>query len=605
MAQYRLNAYDADVWINEFRGLSPYPDVINADMRYAAEADNAETKDGALQPFSPLIKYAWTDATHWGVLDAKQGTNHDDKYISRKYLHDPTSFNQYDKEAFEDFNVAEAGECQRQPGEPGLPGEEIIPRTGRIYACNVNKEYAGNWTSDLVLHVISLNNHVYVNRRGSNWQQIYYQDEDQQNVYDFRSDEWSIVSCVDTVPDLTDPSEDAPVQCVFMSNEDDGMYRIRLDNMVCEKIDTPVNFTWIEYYAERLWGCSYIDRSDSIFYSTPYKPSDFDQNEDIPEDGGGEIVLPNFDGDDFHGVKRMGDHLYAFKRNRIYRLSGTDPASWVLQEQFGVGTKFMRSLCVYEEKMYMVTEDGLAVYDGAVVAPILRDLTNQFWKEVFKKNMRDTNAMIDERQPGICANIIDGKYCVAYRRKATVDAEDMTNNELLVYDLHTGNVMIYRDIMIDDFAKGTPIILTHGMHIEEGTTNHIIDMIPRMLWLDGSWELGKTNGLAMKWVSPWVDFGYRTVQKGGFDMYILPEVQSTAVTLKFSIQTEKKTKTKSYTVQPLTSAEIAAGKKHKQKKLHFGGSGRRFRLIIETAAGNTAPWRLVGGIHMIAETDAD
>ena len=75
------------------------------------------------------------------------------------------------------------------------------------------------------------------------------------------------------------------------------------------------------------------------------------------------------------------------------------------------------------------------------------------------------------------------------------------------------------------------------------------------------------------------------------------------MTFKFSIQTEKKTKSKTYVVNALTSAQVAAGKGYKQKKLHFGGSGRKFRLIIEVTGG--VPWRLVGGIHMIAEIDKD
>jgi hypothetical protein len=93
--------------------------------------------------------------------------------------------------------------------------------------------------------------------------------------------------------------------------------------------------------------------------------------------------------------------------------------------------------------------------------------------------------------------------------------------------------------------------------------------------------------------------------KGGFDLYFTPEVQDEAVTLTISIQTEKKTKTKHYTVNPLTEREREAEKEHRYKRLHFGGSGRRFRLIIETEAGVTAPWRLIGGIQMIVETDSD
>jgi hypothetical protein len=44
---------------------------------------------------------------------------------------------------------------------------------------------------------------------------------------------------------------------------------------------------------------------------------------------------------------------------------------------------------------------------------------------------------------------------------------------------------------------------------------------------------------------------------------------------------------------------------HKPKRLHFGGSGRRFRIIIEAEEGVTDPWRLIGGIQIVVETDPD
>ena len=77
------------------------------------------------------------------------------------------------------------------------------------------------------------------------------------------------------------------------------------------------------------------------------------------------------------------------------------------------------------------------------------------------------------------------------------------------------------------------------------------------------------------------------------------------VELIISVQTEKKLKTKRYTVNPLTDEQKEAGKEHRGKRLHFGGSGRKFRVIIETEAGVTAPWRLLGGLQMVVETDPD
>ena len=102
-----------------------------------------------------------------------------------------------------------------------------------------------------------------------------------------------------------------------------------------------------------------------------------------------------------------------------------------------------------------------------------------------------------------------------------------------------------------------------------------------------------------------MDFGYKRIQKGGFDLYFIPEVQEEEVTFTISIQTEKKKKTKQYVCQPLSEAQKAIDREHRMKRLHFGGSGRKFRIIIETAEGVTAPWRLIGGLQLVVETDPD
>lgn len=116
---------------------------------------------------------------------------------------------------------------------------------------------------------------------------------------------------------------------------------------------------------------------------------------------------------------------------------------------------------------------------------------------------------------------------------------------------------------------------------------------------------GEAQTGATRWVTPWMMLGRNDIRKGGFDLYFQPEVQDEQVTFIFSIQTEKKIKTKKYTVLPLKPTEIRLNKSHKQKRLHFGGTGRRFRVIIETNNTTGAVWRLIGGIMIIAETDPD
>ena len=50
MAYFSLHAYDADVWLQEFKGINQADAEINADPRFAVEAENVETPLGVLQP---------------------------------------------------------------------------------------------------------------------------------------------------------------------------------------------------------------------------------------------------------------------------------------------------------------------------------------------------------------------------------------------------------------------------------------------------------------------------------------------------------------------------------------------------------------------------
>ena len=101
----------------------------------------------------------------------------------------------------------------------------------------------------------------------------------------------------------------------------------------------------------------------------------------------------------------------------------------------------------------------------------------------------------------------------------------------------------------------------------------------------------------MRWVGGWQDFGYKNVAKGSFTVYLTVECEE-PVDLNISIQTEKKMKTKTLTFNPPLSGQLA-----KQRRVVFGGNGRRFRVLIES--NGTVPWRLIGGVQIEAETDTD
>jgi hypothetical protein len=115
------------------------------------------------------------------------------------------------------------------------------------------------------------------------------------------------------------------------------------------------------------------------------------------------------------------------------------------------------------------------------------------------------------------------------------------------------------------------------------------------LWEEDSMQTGAA--VPMRWVSGWQDFSHQNMTKSGFSVYLTVECLREA-RLSISIQTEKKTKQKTVSFVP-----PADGKGAKHRMIRFGGSGRRFRVILESSGD--APWRLIGGMQIEIETDVD
>lgn len=418
----------------------------------------------------------------------------------------------------------------------------------------------------------------------------------------FNSSVWSWVTYEENVQGV-----DHPVDILILSNAEDGMIEISppdrpsiwadiaemtwgdLAEMTWEevyspgwsirRVTTPKKFGIIERYAERIWGGAIPEDPDMLMYSAPYDPTDWDANTEIPEDGAGSIQQPTWDGDSFTSLKAFGDQLIAFKEHRVWRVYGTNPGEYTFSQQFGGGAPFFNTIAVDVEKIFMADMNGPAVYDGSRVTPYARDYIVKIWRTV-------NQAALSQ----MCAIIWQDRYYLAFPT-----GDSTVNNALLVFDQREKTILLYKDIYIESMIS-TPDVLYM-------TSSSLPGRILEMRY--DSWVVGEGTGRKTRWVSPWMDFGYKRIVKGGFDLYFTPEVQEEAVTLTISIQTEKKTKTKHYTVNPLTEREREAEKEHRYKRLHFGGTGRKFRVIIETEEGITAPWRLVGGLHLVVETDPD
>lgn len=530
MGNISMHAYDADVWINRFAGLNQADILMNPNTNFAAEAENVETPNGVLQP---------------------------------------------------------QAEC---PQSIGL-GSRI-----ETLATFHRRWYAGQGSHDW--YVCCSGGKFYQRQAGSNspWMEI----ELPSGVTAYGSSTWSWVTY-----EINPDNSENTIDVLVMSNAVDGMIMIippdrpftwgdakeqtwgyeknsSWETMfstrweIDDTIDTKgKKFGIIERYEERIWGTAIDDDPDMLMYSAPYDPTDWAQNSEIPEAGAGSIQVPTWDGDRFTSLKRFGSQLLAFKKNSIWKITGTNPGEFSVYEQYGEGTIYPHTIIVKDERAYFCTDHGLCTYDGMSSVPYQRKLIEQIWNNVNRSALDEMVSALHQNRMYIALPVGDSSV----------------NNAVIVHDFNEGTFLYYKDMYIEDL-----MVTDDALFATSSKTEWEIFTIGY-----DSWLVGKASGRATKWITPWMDFGYKRIQKGGFDLYFVPEVQNEAVTLHFTMETEKKAKKKDYTVNPLPENKT----EFKGKRLHFGGKGRKFRLIIETDAGVTAPWRLIGGLQMVVETDPD
>lgn len=534
MAYFSLHAYDADVWVREFRGLNQSDESLNSDPMYASEVENMETPNGVLQPQAAPVEYDGS---------------------------------------FEDRVETLASFTRRWYKGSGSNEWYVLCAGGKLYQKQAGT--GAGWDSITLPAGID----AY---QSSVWSYVTYEINENNETIDVLLMSNGLDGMIMIIP------PERPTTHGDLSEQTHGALKaythaqLHSPKWIIRTVDTQgKKFGVIERYMERIWGGAITDNPDMLMYSRPYDPTDWTGpgQDEQPEDCAGDILQPSWDGDMFHALRRFGNQLLAFKKNRIWRIQNASPGEYVFNEQYGEGTAYFNTIAVNKERVLMETINGLALFDGMSTNPYAREQVEKIWRTV----NRDA---LDQ----MCAVLYRDRYYVAFPV-----GNSTVNNAMLMYNLTEGTILYYKDFYVEAFMPTDDELFM---------TSSTIPGKVFMLKYD-SWITGAASGAATRWVSPWMDFGYKRIQKGGFDLYFVPEVQDEAVELKFSIQTEKKLKTKAYTVQPLTEEQRAKPREHRGKRLHFGGMGRKFRIIIETEAGVTAPWRLIGGLQMVVETDPD
>ena len=508
MAYFTLKAYDADVFLTSFLGLNQAGDGVGMDIRYAMEAKNVETPFGVLQP------QAATEVMETGFT-AKIETL---AKLHRRW---------YTGTGSKDWLFAASG--------------------GKIFYKHAGTEDA--------------------------WAQLAFPT----GVTAYQNNVWSYVSY-----EINPAGSASSVDVLLISNADDGMFMITPPytatmsqaNWTVTSVNTQgYKFGVIERYAERIWGGAIPDEPDKLVYSRPFDPTDWTPAgvSEEPEDGAGDINQPSWDGDSFTALRSFGSQLIGFKKNRVWRILGTDPGEYTFKEQFGGGTPYFNTISVDVERIWMADRNGLEVYDGLSVTPYNQDAIARLWSAVNKDAMDQ-----------MCGVLYKENYYLSIPTGSSAKC-----NDLIIFNLKDNTILYYTDTFIESFLATDDDLLYTSSTVPGKILKFNYD----------SWKAGKAANKPTKWVTPWIDFSRKSYNKGGFEVYFSPEVKDFPVTFRFSIETEKKMKSKTVVVQPTII-------KAKQKRIRFGGTGRKFRLHIETLSSN-AVWRLTGGIQMVVETDPD
>jgi len=353
--------------------------------------------------------------------------------------------------------------------------------------------------------------------------------------------------------------EGETVDILLLTNALDGMYCVYGNDMSIVPVTTPHKFGVLARHAERIWGAGIIGEPDLLVYSTPYDPFNWDANPDDPAEGAGDVQQPSWDGDSFVALRPFGDQLLAIKKHRIWRILGLSPGEYVFKEQFGGGTVEENTVVVYGSAVYMLAKTGLALYDGADVAPYRQDY---LWKTM----------------EGLNLSAVSSAYAAMWGRKyllALPMNESLVNNMIVVHDTLEGTFNFMTGVDVKALLALEDRILY--------TTNDTPGTV---------WELGAGEALPVSWESgPQPVTGMNSL-KNNFDIYLIVDTP-TAMNLTVGIETERKVKTKEVFVRSGVTT----------KRITINNSGRWVKISL--ASETRAAWCLVGGLRVTMELDHD
>lgn len=381
----------------------------------------------------------------------------------------------------------------------------------------------------------------------------------------FKEDRWSYVTY-----EAAENGE--TVDVLIMSNEQDGMVAVYGSDLRVERKPLAlgegygeVRFAVLGRYAERIWGTGAPGYPDSVFYSRAYDPFDWTGDADIPEDGGGVISQPTWDGDSFIALGTLGGMLIAGKREAFFEIRGHDPQTFTITRAYGTdGPVQAATLCSDGARMFYLTRGGVGVYDGSSLRLLARDALCEVMDRLAPSCMEQATACL-------CGDV----YYLALGLYGEDGTPPAHNNAVIEYDARRGTFMLRTGVRVRDlYALGGEVYCTDAAAPCE------------VLRFDDP-DAGGYAGAAMDclWESGWLDLG-KGKKKRDFTLRFTAEADADGVPLTLAVETQRRQKART----------ILLSRRRRDYRVKLQASGLRVRLSVRSACAQR--WRIVGGIEM-------
>lgn len=530
--------YSTSVPVSGFAGLNQTGDGYNLSMSYATEMENVSVEGNTFRPMREgvLIKQELTDPI--GTL----------AYLTRRF------------------------------GE-GIAGTTLLVAIseGRLYTklLDGSDEWVKRYPTVTIVDEeeeevedpFTTNDHDWITYEVST-----YPDYDKTKTYKKgqrvkQSDKhWKANQDIDTAENWnsahwTEIEGTDPVDLLLFTNATDGMFCLYGDDLSVVPVETPKNFGVLARFNERIWGAGIKEDPDMLVYSAPFDPFNWEQDDENPENGAGDITQPTWDGDSFLALRQYGSTLLAVKRNSVWRVYGANPGDFQVRKEYGGGTVVENSMAVHNEYAYMLGEHGIMRYDGGGVYPFLQEnVENLMHDQVNHDKLTEAYAGMRNQTYCLALPINGSNFC----------------NAILEYNTANKTFALRTGISVDAFLQ-----INERLFYTSATQPGRV------------YELRDDMGMPMfcEWISGWQDLGQKNSIKSAFVLYMLIDAEA-PVELRVGIRTEKKLKTK-----------IVQAKPGKMCRIHLNLQGRIFRLEIRSYSA--VPFTIAGGFKIDLELDPD